>query len=77
MAIIIKLLEFKNELIRMLSNYNMRATNMKNRGETPDFNFLEEYGWIGTTVNLVSTALKHTMARFRLKGLHHQSKYSC
>lgn len=42
---------------------------MKKSSEPLDNHFLQEYGWIGSTINILTMGLRHIMARFRMRGL--------
>eukprot|EP01017_Pseudomicrothorax_dubius_P032533 TRINITY_DN4270_c0_g1_i11.p1 TRINITY_DN4270_c0_g1~~TRINITY_DN4270_c0_g1_i11.p1 ORF type:complete len:385 (-),score=85.89 TRINITY_DN4270_c0_g1_i11:167-1321(-) len=67
MAFLIKVLERKHALVNEIRNFNdLAEKNPHNLNEK----FLQEYGWTGLHINLLDNALKHIIAKFRLRGLH-------
>ena len=34
-----------------------------------DNKFFQQYGWIGSTINILSLGIRHIMSRFRTRGL--------
>ncbi|KAL4486091.1 hypothetical protein ABPG72_004025 [Tetrahymena utriculariae] len=72
MAFLIKLLDRKTLLINELKEFNELAIRKKN--EPLDETFYQKYGWTGIQINLIDNALKHVIAKFRLRGLNHYSQ---
>lgn len=60
-------------MINELKEFNEYAIRKKN--ETLDETFYQKYGWTGIQINLIDNALKHVIAKFRLRGLNHYSNY--
>jgi hypothetical protein len=69
MALVIKLLEFKADLIALLSRYNDLAQEVQREQNGLDNRFYQQYGWIGSTINILSLGIRHILSRFRLRGL--------
>lgn len=69
MALAIRLLEYKTELIRLLREYNNRAEKIVENAGTFDNLFFQEYGWIGSTINILSLGIRHVIGKFRIRGL--------
>ena len=46
---------------------------IQQQGGKYEYSFLEEYGWLGATIKIVSMGLKHIVAKFRLRGLFQSS----
>jgi len=36
--------------------------------------FFQQYGWVGSTINILSLGLKHILSKFRVRGLDQMSK---
>lgn len=66
MAFLFKVLERKQVLINEIKNYNDLAE--KNQSLLNE-RFYQEYGWTGLNINLLDNALKHIIAKFRLRGV--------
>jgi hypothetical protein len=69
MALAIKLLEYKNDLIKQLRVYNDRAEAVQREHELLDNKFYQEYGWIGSTINILTLGLRHIISKFRIRGV--------
>lgn len=69
MALAIKLLEYKNDLIKQLKVYNDRAEALQRQNESLDNKFYQEYGWIGSTINILTLGLRHIISKFRIRGV--------
>ena len=67
MALTIKLLDYKSQLVKALREYNTAAEKM-GVGRL-DNKFFQQYGWIGSTINILSLGIRHIMSRFRTRGL--------
>ena len=67
MALTFKLLEYKYELIAEFKKYNDFAERFKDEVNNK---FLQYYGWLGCTINVVSMGLRHIMSKFRTRGLN-------
>ena len=35
--------------------------------------FFQEYGWIGSTINILNMGIKHVISRFRFRGITKES----
>lgn len=46
---------------------------MKEEHKDPDNQLLQEYGWLGSTINILSMGLRHIIAKFRIRGLNSSS----
>lgn len=66
MSMLIQLLDRKTVLINELKAYNDKFE--KNRSAMTE-NFMQEYGWTGIQINSIDDALRHVVAKFRLRGL--------
>lgn len=73
MALVIKLLEFKADLIAVLGKYNDLAQEVQREQNGLDNRFYQQYGWIGSTINILSLGIRHILSRFRLRGLDSSS----
>lgn len=75
MALTIKLLDYKSELIRALVKYNDVAQDAQKEGNALDNRFYQQYGWIGSTINILTLGIKHILSKFRIRGLDHTSNH--
>lgn len=73
MALAIRLLEYKTELIKLFREYNARAEKLIQNNITLDNLFFQEYGWLGSTINILSLGIRHVISRFRIRGLSSSS----
>jgi hypothetical protein len=76
MALVIKLLEYKADLISLLGRYNDLAQEVQREQNALDNRFYQQYGWIGSTINILSLGIRHILSRFRLRGLDSSSKHA-
>ena len=76
MALAIKLLEYKADLISKLAKYNDYAEDAQKEQNNLDNRFFQEYGWIGSTISVLSLGLRHIVSKFRIRGLDSSSKYA-
>ena len=76
MALTIKLLDYKSELIRALAKYNDVAQDAQKEGNTLDNRFYQQYGWIGSTINILTLGIKHILSKFRIRGLDQNSSFA-
>ena len=75
MALAIRLLELKADLVKLLRQYNNKAKEMQSREISLDNLFFQEYGWIGSTINILSLGIRHVVSKFRVRGLTPASIY--
>ena len=75
MALAIRLLELKADLVKLLRQYNNKAKELQNREASLDNLFFQEYGWIGSTINILSLGIRHVVSKFRVRGLTPASIY--
>ena len=75
MALAIRLLELKADLVKLLRQYNNKAKEMQTREASFDNLFFQEYGWIGSTINILSLGIRHVVSKFRVRGLTPASIY--
>jgi hypothetical protein len=73
MALTIKLLEYKSDLLKVLSKYNDVAQEAQKESNGLDNRFFQQYGWIGSTINILSLGIKHILSKFRVRGLDQAS----
>ena len=75
MALAIKLLEYKNDLIKQLRVYNNKAEIIQRERGILDNKFYQEYGWIGSTINILTLGLRHIISKFRIRGVTPSSMF--
>jgi hypothetical protein len=75
MALAIKLLEYKNDLIKQLRVYNDKAEIIQRERGILDNKFYQEYGWIGSTINILTLGLRHIISKFRIRGVTPSSMF--
>ena len=75
MALAIRLLELKADLVKLLRQYNTKAKELQTQEISFDNLFFQEYGWIGTTINILSLGIRHVVSKFRVRGLTPASIY--
>jgi hypothetical protein len=74
MALALRLLEYKNDLLKLLREYNNRAEIIFKNEEKLDNIFFQEYGWIGSTISILNLGIRHVISKFRIRGLSPASK---
>ena len=75
MALAIRLLELKADLVKLLRQYNNKAKELQTQEASLDNLFFQEYGWIGSTINILSLGIRHVVPKFRVRGLTSASIY--
>jgi hypothetical protein len=48
---------------------------MNKQQESLDNRFLQEYGWIGSTINVLTLGIKHIISKFRMRGINQTSSF--
>ena len=56
-----------------MAKYNDVAMDAQKEGNTLDNRFYQQYGWIGSTINILSLGIKHILSKFRIRGLDQNS----
>lgn len=51
----------------------MSESVLKEQGSLDNI-FFQEYGWVGSTINILSLGIKHVISKFRFRGLSSASK---
>lgn len=69
MALAIRLLELKTDFLKLMKHYNAKAREIQAKQGSLDNLFFQEYGWIGSTINILSLGIKHVVVKFRVRGL--------
>ena len=75
MGLSIRLLEYKFELVQLLKIYNRKAEQIIKMNGELDNVFFQEYGWIGSTINIFSLGIRHVISKFRIRGLSQASTF--
>ena len=75
MALAIRLLELKADLVKLLRQYNNKAKELQTQDASLGNLFFQEYGWIGSTINILSLGIRHVVSKFRVRGLTPASIY--
>ena len=69
MGLLIRLLELKNDFVKLLREYNNEAEMIQKEEGSFDNIFFQQYGWIGSTINILSIGIRHVISKFRCRGL--------
>lgn len=56
-----------------MAKYNDVAMDAQKEGNTLDNRFYQQYGWIGSTINILTLGIKHILSKFRIRGLDQNS----
>lgn len=56
-----------------MAKYNDVALDAQKEGNTLDNRFYQQYGWIGSTINILTLGIKHILSKFRIRGLDQNS----
>jgi hypothetical protein len=69
MGLALKLLEYKQSLVKLLRDYNNLAESIQRASGELDNHFFQQYGWIGSTINILTIGLRHVISKFRMRGV--------
>ena len=75
MALAIRLLELKADLVKLLRQYNTKAKELQTQEISFDNLFFQDYGWIGSTINILNLGIRHVVSKFRVRRLTPASIY--
>ena len=75
MAVLTMLLEYKGNLLEKFKEYNDLMEELKEEGKEPTNQLLQEYGWIGSAINILSMGMKHIIVKSRIRGLKPSSTF--
>ena len=52
-----------------MKEFNLQAESIQRSEGSFSNTFFQEYGWLGSTINILSLGIRHVIAKFRIRGL--------